>query len=70
MDERGQTQTLSDLLRTKLLQLIGNRIGAMRLRLWISDTLVWDELYPMTPSTFDLGAQYSNSKRIGIKLAL
>lgn len=70
MDERGQTQTLSDLLRTKLLQLIGNRTGTMRLRLWILDTLVWDETYLMTPSSFDLGAQYANSERLGIKLAV
>lgn len=61
---------MPDLLRTKLLQLTRNRIGTMRLRLWILDTLVWDESYPMTPSTFDLGAQYANSERIGIKLAV
>jgi len=42
----------------------------MRLRLWVLDTLVWDESYPMAPSTFDLGAQYANSERLGIKLAL
>lgn len=42
----------------------------MRRRLWILDTLVWDETYLMTPSSFDLGAQYANSERLGIKLAV
>lgn len=40
------------------------------MRLWLLDTLVWDETIPMPPSLFHLGASFPHSARLGIRLSI